>query len=164
MTAFKGWKTLSFGLLVTVLPVILSFLGSVDWNNSGLPAWGISLIGIIILLLRSVTSTAIGKTGAVILAIGLASSLAACASSPRVTNNVLAAEQAMTTAQQLALIYTTLPRCPATAPCSDPATVARIKSLDQTAHDAVVAARSNEALLSLAISAIGNFKSAIPAN
>lgn len=88
--------------------------------------------------------------------------LAACTSAG-VGADIAAAEQSLTAIEQAALIYTSLPRCPAAAPCSDPATVAKIKALDNQAYTAVMAARNNSALLSAAIAAITNFSAAIPA-
>ncbi len=86
-----------------------------------------------------------------------------CTTSPTVANDVLAAEQTLTAAERLALIYTTLPRCGGAARvCSDQATVQRIKDLDNQAYVAVVAARQNTALLSAALAAIGAFQNAIP--
>lgn len=90
--------------------------------------------------------------------------LGACAStSGRVSNAVDAAVVSLTTAERLALVYTSLPRCPVQKPvCSDPSTVARIKDLDNKAYAAVKAAESNEALLSVAIAAVQSFQSSIP--
>lgn len=61
MNAFKGWKTFLFGLLMVVIPPILSFVGTIDWSNSGLPSWAISLIGFAIIALRSITTTPVFK-------------------------------------------------------------------------------------------------------
>lgn len=84
-------------------------------------------------------------------------------STPVVGNSVAAAEIALTNAERLALKYTSLPRCPAaTVICSDPATVQRIKEYDNKAYAAVVSARSNEALIGLALSAIDAFGGVIP--
>lgn len=91
--------------------------------------------------------------------------LAACAApSVGVSNAVLAAEQSLTLAEQTALIYTRLPRCDTSGAtiCSDQATVDRIKALDNKAYAAVVAARSNETLLSDAIAATNAFSLAVP--
>lgn len=91
--------------------------------------------------------------------------LTACASTtPGVSSKVAAAEVSLTTVENLASIYTHLPRCaPTTAgPCSDQSTVDKIKALDMQAYNAVMAARQNEALLSAALTAITNLQSAIP--
>ncbi len=87
---------------------------------------------------------------------------AACSTTVGVSSSVDAAVVGLTTAERLALIYTSLPRCPAPAPCSDPATVQKIKDLDLTAYNAVKAAEKNEALLSGALTAISAFQSAVP--
>lgn len=97
-------------------------------------------------------------------ALSLALGLAACAAAPGTQSKVDAAVVALTTAERLALVYTKLPRCPAPAPCSDPNTVTRIKSLDSQAYSAVKAAESNEALLDAALVAIQNFQAAVPTN
>lgn len=89
--------------------------------------------------------------------------LAACVN-PSVTSKVDAAVVGLTAAERAALIYTSLPRCPTTVICSDPATVAKIKSLDNQAYVAVKAAEQNEALLSAALSSISTLTSAIPAS
>ncbi len=79
MAAFKGWRTFAFGLLVAIVPVILAALQQIDWNNSGLPAWAISLIGVIIMILRYVTTSPIGKAAAILVAAaGLSLGLSAC--------------------------------------------------------------------------------------
>lgn len=57
----KGWKTVLFGFLVTVVPPALTYLGGVDWTKLGIsPAAG-AVIGAIIIGLRAVTNTSIGK-------------------------------------------------------------------------------------------------------
>lgn len=92
--------------------------------------------------------------------------LAGCASpgaQNTVNNDVLAAEQSLTAIERTALIYTTLPRCGGVARvCSDPATVQKIKDLDNQAYMAVKAARQNAGLLSVALAAIGAFQKAVP--
>lgn len=105
--------------------------------------------------------------------------VASCAAvesrAPVVTNDVAAAEVALTAAERVALIYTGLPRClvvgsalmPVTVGspkiCSSQTAVDRIKALDQQAYDAVMAAKRNAGLISAAWSAISVFQSAIPA-
>lgn len=85
-------------------------------------------------------------------------------SNPRISNTVAAVEIALTNAEKLALHYTALPRCGASAPplCSDPATVQRIKDADNTAYNAVVKARSDEALIGVAFAAVSTFSALIP--
>jgi hypothetical protein len=80
-----------------------------------------------------------------------------------VSSKVAAAVVSLTTAERLALIYTSQPRCTvAPPPCSDPATVQRIKDADNQAYAAVKAAEQNEAMLGSALTAIKNLQSVIP--
>lgn len=92
---------------------------------------------------------------------------AGCAQGQQATAGVEAAEIALTDAERLALIYTSQAPCGAAgaapAPlCSDPATKARIKQLDQSAYQAVKAAEANSSLLDAALDAIKLLRSAIP--
>lgn len=100
-----------------------------------------------------------------ILAAALCGSLVACSTTPptTVSNTVAAAQIALTNAERVALIYTSLPRCPvAPPPCSDPATVQTIKDYDNKAYDLVKAARNNEALIGTAMVAIDTLVKVIP--
>lgn len=78
------------------------------------------------------------------------------------SNDILAAEVALTAAEKAATIYAELPRCPAAALCSSQATVNKLKVLDNTAYNAVKSAQANPALVNLAITAITAFKDALP--
>lgn len=110
----------------------------------------------------------------IILAAALCGSLVACSTAPTIgtppisqtpviSNSVAAAQIALTNAERVALLYTTLPRCPVNPPpCSDPATVQTIKDYDNKAYDLVKAARNNEALIGVAMAAIETFSSIIP--
>ena len=93
--------------------------------------------------------------------------LAGCAAQQPATtglsNGVAAAEIALTSAEKTALIYTKLPRCPAASLCSTQAAVDKIKAADNTAFIAVQAARTNEALLGAALTAIQTLTASIPA-
>jgi uncharacterized lipoprotein YehR (DUF1307 family) len=96
----------------------------------------------------------------IILASVLALSLSACANQAAqttVANDVAAAEVALTVADQVALAYTS-------QPTADPATKARIKSLAQTAYNAVKAAERDSTMLAVALTAIQNLRAAVPAN
>lgn len=100
-----------------------------------------------------------------ILAVALCGSLAACSTAPTTTisNSVAAAQIALTNAERLALVYTSMPRCHvAPPPCSDQVTVQRIKDYDNQAYDAVKAARENEALIGVALVAIDTLVKAVP--
>lgn len=95
--------------------------------------------------------------------------LSGCAGQPTQTtvdNGIAAAEIALTEAQRAALLYANLPRCPATPAtpiCSDQATVDKIKAADRKAYAAVMAAKSNSALVGAALAAIGDLTRSIPA-
>jgi hypothetical protein len=89
--------------------------------------------------------------------------LSACNATVAISNDVAAAEVSLTAAEQAALIYTNRPRCGGTVTlCSDPATVAKIKALDNQAYTAVTMARDNKGTLSAAIAAVSAFSLAIP--
>lgn len=61
MGSVKGWKTVSFGLLMIVAPSALTYLAGVDWASIGVsPAAG-GVIGAVIIGLRAVTNSAMGK-------------------------------------------------------------------------------------------------------
>lgn len=102
------------------------------------------------------------------------SALAGCSSQQAVTatgdqtiRTVAGAEIALTAAEREALIYTSLPPCtaPQTNPvCADPAIKARIKAADNTAYNAVMAARQNAGTIAAAVSAIEALQSLIPAS
>lgn len=92
--------------------------------------------------------------------------LTGCSISAPVAQDIAAVEVALTASEQLALVYTSLPRCGASgasALCSTQAVVDKIKSADNTAYSAVVQARSNSALISAAVTAIDTLRSTIPA-
>lgn len=90
-----------------------------------------------------------------------------CAGAPPVTSDVSAAEIALTSVESAARVYVSLPRCqtpkPTAAPCSDVVVVAKIKSLDNQAYNAVIAARADEALVGAALTAIQALVAAVPA-
>lgn len=68
--------------------------------------------------------------------------LAACSTTPSALSpsDVAKAEVALTSAEQAALIYTSLPRCPQPSGlCSQTATVAAIKKADAVAYAALIA-------------------------
>jgi hypothetical protein len=56
----KGFKTLSFGLLIAILPQMLSYVTSFDFVHAfGLSPNAASIIGVIIVGLRAMTTTSI---------------------------------------------------------------------------------------------------------
>ena len=78
-------------------------------------------------------------------------------------NTVPAAEVALTQAEVTAKIYTDLPRCPAAAPCSDPAIVAKIGAADNAAFAAVKAAEAGTGDPAAAAAAIAALLALVPA-
>lgn len=99
---------------------------------------------------------------------GLLLLLAACAApSAGVSNAVIAAERSLSLAEEVAKNYTDLPRCgslPARGRplCSDAALAAKMAEADRKAYNAVVLARTNEALLGTALDAVAAYQSLIP--
>ena len=78
---------------------------------------------------------------------------------------VAGAEIALTAAEQAAFVYTSLPPCtaPVTNPaCADPAVKTQIKAADNTAYNAVMAARQNQGTIAMAVSAIAALQLMIP--
>jgi threonine aldolase len=57
----KGWKTVIFGALLAIGPAALTYLGGVDWTSFGISPATSAMIGAIIIGLRAVTSTPVGK-------------------------------------------------------------------------------------------------------
>jgi hypothetical protein len=103
-----------------------------------------------------------GAALAAVLSLGVVA-LSGCGASPGVSAKVDAAVVGLTAAENAALLYTRLPRCPAPAPCSTQATVDLIKAADNRAYAAVKAAEQNEALVSFALDAVSSLASTIPA-
>jgi hypothetical protein len=98
-----------------------------------------------------------------IFALGLTIAGVAACTSTSVQNDVSAAEIALTAAERVALIYTSLPRCGGAATiCSKQVTVDSIKALDLNAYTAVKAAEQDETLVSAAWIAIASLSGAVP--
>jgi hypothetical protein len=101
-----------------------------------------------------------------LLALAPALAVAACAAQTAVRpvspQTIAEAELALTAAERAALAYTSLPPCPAAKVCADPALKAKIKAADIIAYNAVVAARTNPALVGAAWSAITALSGLIP--
>lgn len=57
----KGFKTVAFGLVVAVAPALVTYLGGVDWTLLGISPGVAAGIGLAVIGLRAVTSTAIGS-------------------------------------------------------------------------------------------------------
>jgi threonine aldolase len=62
VNAIKGWKTVGFGLLMVVAPAALTYLGGIDWTSIGVSPGVAAAIGAVIIGLRAITSTSIGKS------------------------------------------------------------------------------------------------------
>ena len=56
----KGWRTIAFGLFVAIGPAAVTYLGGVDWTSLGIAPGVSAAIGLVIVGLRAITSTAIG--------------------------------------------------------------------------------------------------------
>ena len=57
----KGWRTFAFGLAVAVVPNAVAYLGNVNWADLGIaPQWSLP-IGLAIIGLRAITTTAFGS-------------------------------------------------------------------------------------------------------
>ncbi|MGD0564523.1 MAG: hypothetical protein ABSA66_15710 [Roseiarcus sp.] len=56
----KGFKTIAFGLALVVIPPAVTYLGGVDWTTLGLSPGVSAAIGLVVIALRAVTTTAIG--------------------------------------------------------------------------------------------------------
>jgi hypothetical protein len=112
-----------------------------------------------------------------ILALALVTSLGACKATDPVTGapvisgqatvdvNIASVERSFTLALNVANLYTSLPRCKtpgATVVCSDPSVVLMIRNAAIKAHNAILAARNNQALIGTAVSAVDAFSSLVP--
>ena len=58
----KGLRTLAVGLTIAVAPSALAYFGGVDWTQFGVsPAAG-AFIGVVVMGMRTVTTTPVGKS------------------------------------------------------------------------------------------------------
>lgn len=57
----KGWKTVAIGLLMVIAPGALTYLAGVDWTSLVGPTGAFMISGILMIALRMVTTTPIGK-------------------------------------------------------------------------------------------------------
>lgn len=67
----KGFRTIAFGAAMAVAPVLLNYLAGVHWTDYVSPEWAGIIVGGIVMVLRAVTTTPIGKA---IIILALASS------------------------------------------------------------------------------------------
>lgn len=82
-----------------------------------------------------------------------------------VVKSIAAAEQGLTLAMSAALVYTSLPRCGAvgaTVICSDRDLVREIREAAIKAHNALLDAKANAALIGAAVAAIDTFRAIVP--
>jgi len=56
----KGLKTVAFGLALVVIPPAITYLGGVDWTSLGVSPGVSAVLGVAIIGLRAMTTTAIG--------------------------------------------------------------------------------------------------------
>ena len=78
-------------------------------------------------------------------------------------NGVASAEVALTQAEKAALVYTSLPRCPAAPVCSDSVIVASIGAADNKAYAAVQALKAGTGTQDAAAAAVAVLLAIIPA-
>jgi|HubBroStandDraft_5_1064220.scaffolds.fasta_scaffold268513_3 hypothetical protein len=58
----KGLRTLAVGLAIAIAPSALAYIGGIDWTQFGVsPAAG-AFIGIVVMGMRTVTTTPVGKS------------------------------------------------------------------------------------------------------
>ena len=62
-TILKGWRTVGLGLAVIIVPSALTYLAGVDWTSLGISPAVAGAIGVAIIALRAVTTTALGVKG-----------------------------------------------------------------------------------------------------
>lgn len=58
----KGFKTVAFGLALAIIPPAVTYLGGVDWTSLGISPAVSAAIGVAVIGLRAMTSTALGKS------------------------------------------------------------------------------------------------------
>lgn len=57
----KGWKTVAFGLFTALAPAAVTYLGGIDWTTIGISPAAAGVIGLVIIGLRAMTTSAIGR-------------------------------------------------------------------------------------------------------
>ena len=61
MDSLKGWRTVAVGLAVAVIPTATQYLAGVDWSKLVGPQWAFAISGVLMVGLRLVTDSAVGK-------------------------------------------------------------------------------------------------------
>jgi hypothetical protein len=56
-----GFRTIAFGVVVAIVPAVLTYLGGIDWTQFGINPMLSAGIGAAIVGLRTLTKTPIGK-------------------------------------------------------------------------------------------------------
>lgn len=134
----KGWKTVTFGLFMIVVPPALNYLGGIDWQSLGISPAESAVIGAVIIALRAVTSTPIGKAAgflAILPALGLAGVLAGCTGGAKQTGIDLAQDAGAGIVRNLSaadlqkLKDTCLAAAPAVVAAADPAMPKPVKDV-----------------------------------
>jgi hypothetical protein len=58
----KGLRTLAIGLAIAIAPSALAYVGGVDWTQFGISPTAGAFIGIVVMGMRTVTTTPVGKS------------------------------------------------------------------------------------------------------
>ena len=61
MKNLKGWRTLLFGLILVIAPPTLNYLSIIKWDDYLSPTWATVITGAIVIVLRFITNTPIGR-------------------------------------------------------------------------------------------------------
>lgn len=61
LDVLKGLRTIIIGLLMAVLPVVTQYLGMIDWSTVLPPPYSWLVSGIVMILLRLITTGPVGK-------------------------------------------------------------------------------------------------------
>jgi hypothetical protein len=61
MTALKGWRTYAIGFAMAVVPAGLTYLAGLDWTKIVSPQLAPIIAGVIMIAMRSITTTSPGS-------------------------------------------------------------------------------------------------------
>jgi hypothetical protein len=61
METIKGWRTVAFGVVTAAAPPALTYLFGVDWTTLGISPPVAAVLGSVIIALRAITTTPIGR-------------------------------------------------------------------------------------------------------
>lgn len=62
MKNLKGWRTIGIGLVVAIAPSALDYLGHIDWTRVVGPNVALLISGAVMVGLRLITDTSVGKS------------------------------------------------------------------------------------------------------